>query len=150
MSLHVMIDLQCPNNAGGIATLNSHGKSLTQEQCWLWFVANFCKPVSNLRDKFHGMLTQNAGWLDGDWNEVNARTNVLVLGEISSVLLPLLLNQPSCCWLAHMTVRMCWGRWRPRQDNGPSSTESELLHLFFFHYDHRANVVLELHNHQRR
>jgi len=33
MSLHVMIDLQCPNNAGGIAALNSHGKSLTQEQC---------------------------------------------------------------------------------------------------------------------
>jgi len=26
-SLHVMIDLQCPNNAGGIAALNSHGKS---------------------------------------------------------------------------------------------------------------------------
>jgi len=32
MSLHVMIDLQCSNNAGGIAALNSHGKSLTQEQ----------------------------------------------------------------------------------------------------------------------
>jgi len=25
ISLHVMIDLQCPNNAGGIAALNSHG-----------------------------------------------------------------------------------------------------------------------------
>jgi len=56
MSLHVMIDLQSPNNAGGIAALNSHGKSLTQEQCWTWFVANFCKPTSNLRDKFHGIL----------------------------------------------------------------------------------------------
>jgi len=32
MSLHVMIDLQCPNNAGGIAALNSHGKPLTQER----------------------------------------------------------------------------------------------------------------------
>jgi len=48
MSLHVMIDLQCPNNAGGIAALNSHGKSLMQEQCWPWFVANFCKPASNI------------------------------------------------------------------------------------------------------
>jgi len=26
-----MIDLQCPNNAGGIATLNSHCKPLTQD-----------------------------------------------------------------------------------------------------------------------
>jgi len=32
-SLHVMIDLQCPINAGDIAALNSHGKSLTQEKC---------------------------------------------------------------------------------------------------------------------
>jgi len=62
MSFHVMTDLQCPNNAGGIAALNSHGKSLTQERCWPWFVANFCKPASNLRDKFHGMLTPSAGW----------------------------------------------------------------------------------------
>jgi len=37
MSLHVMIDLQCPNIAGGIATLNSHGKSLTQEQCYYYY-----------------------------------------------------------------------------------------------------------------
>jgi len=35
MSLHVMIDLQFPNNAGGIAALNSPGKSLTQEQLLL-------------------------------------------------------------------------------------------------------------------
>jgi len=34
MSLNVMIDFQCPNNAGGIAALNSgYGKQLTQEQC---------------------------------------------------------------------------------------------------------------------
>jgi len=45
MSLHVMIDLQCPNNAGSIAALNHHGKPLTEERCWPWFVANFCKPI---------------------------------------------------------------------------------------------------------
>jgi len=66
------------------------------------------------------------------------------------VLLPVLLNQPSCCWLAHMTVRTCWGRWRHKQDNGPSSTESELLHLVSCHYDHRTNVALQLHKHRRR
>jgi len=66
------------HNAGGIATLNSHCKPLTQERCWPWFVANFWKAASNHRYKFHGMLTPNAGWLGGNWNELVARTNALV------------------------------------------------------------------------
>jgi len=107
-----MIDLQCPNNAGGIAALNSHGKSLTQEQCWPWFVANFCKPAPDLRDKFHGMLTPNAGWLDGDWNEVNARTNVLVY---------------LWSFFSSASVAAKPAFLRLKQDNGPSSTESEFV-----------------------
>jgi len=55
--VHWIVDLQCPNNAGGIAALNSHCKPLTQGRCWPWFVADFWKPASNLWDQFHGMLT---------------------------------------------------------------------------------------------
>jgi len=32
MSLHVMIVLLCPNNAGSIAALNRYGNPLTQER----------------------------------------------------------------------------------------------------------------------
>jgi len=42
-------------------------------------VANFRKPAFNLRDQFHGMLTPNAGWLNGDWNEFNVRRNTIII-----------------------------------------------------------------------
>jgi len=102
--VHWTVDLQCPDNAGGIAALNSHSKPLMQERCWPWFVADFWKPASNVRDQFHGMLTPNAGWLDGDWNEVSARTKV-------QELLKFLQFCFCCCWTllpaVSLHIRLC-------------------------------------------
>jgi len=62
MSLHVMIDLQCPNNAGGIAALNSHGKSLTQEQCYYYYYYYYyktnCENINETDDR-HSSLAIN-------------------------------------------------------------------------------------------
>jgi len=69
----------------------------------------------------------HSGWFDGEWSEINAFTNVLVRVEFLQFC-------SCCCWtglpaVACTDMRMCWGRWHPKPDNGPSSTESELLHL---------------------
>jgi hypothetical protein len=82
-------------------------------------------------DEIHGMRAPHSGCLYCRRNEVDAWcANIF---SSSSLLLTPLPITPECCWPAHVTVRMCLGRWHPRRDTDLSSTVPGLHHPDVFH-----------------
>jgi len=144
--VHWTGDLQRPNNAGGMAALNSHCKPLTQDGSWSWLLkagVQSPRPVPRRVDLKRRMTRWQL-----EWSQRPQKCSDI--SEVSSVLL-------NCCWIGlpavSLHIRLCvyvLGQVMSQ------ARQRLLFHGIWVassvscHCDQRASVALELHMHRRR